>query len=173
MSEPSIRLPPEIWLRISSLLPKNDVLHLSETTTYFHYMIRPLLYHKVTLKKAPQILSTLSLLGRDKELARMVSELTLDTGNFLGSQQECLMDLNAMKHMTGLKRLALWGNICSLRDGGESMEKVFEVLHELRDLRELSIDASWNSFPEDHLSKIQHLEVVRWACIGPRCECIS
>ncbi|KAG7095735.1 hypothetical protein E1B28_006445 [Marasmius oreades] len=172
-SEPSVLLPTEIWHRISSLLSKSDVINLSESSTYFLCMIRPLFYRKINLFQNHQVITTLSLLGRDKELAGVVSELSLRANQPIAKQRRCLINLNAMKNMTGMKTLTLLGDILWNSDGDETTQ-LFEILHEMRDLKEFNVDLAWKPddipLSENQLGKIQKLEVIRWTCHGPRSE---
>src|ERR1700742_695450 len=74
-------LAPDIWYIIASLSPKCSLNNLSQTSTHFLEIFRPLLYRAVDFNwedesfKYPE--ETLKLLSADKKLAKCVQSLTI------------------------------------------------------------------------------------------------
>ncbi|KAJ8083135.1 hypothetical protein PM082_009004 [Marasmius tenuissimus] len=85
-----VHLPPEIWLRISEFSPRSDATRLCLVNHQFLSLIRPLIYHHVSLYQVGRtynpdqadswepisdpIDATLSLLARDGDLAQREKE---------------------------------------------------------------------------------------------------
>lgn len=127
-------LPPELWRLIASSISPRDSAHLALTCAHISDIVRPLLYRAVRLcigMQANSASETLTLLARDKELARCVVELTLcrdswhckeihDHGIFDSCVAPFLVNLDAIKNMTSLKHLALMGPL--FRDNNEQSE---------------------------------------------------
>ncbi|KAK1230312.1 hypothetical protein PQX77_006605 [Marasmius sp. AFHP31] len=130
-----VHLPPEIWLRISESLPRSDAARLCLANHQFLSLIRPLIYHHVSLYQIDRtydpnetdpcdaipnpIDATLSLLARDSDLAQRVSGLSLHAPSWhwepyhnLGVKS--LINLDAMRNMINLRRLELSGPIFHL-----------------------------------------------------------
>ncbi|KAK1221634.1 hypothetical protein PQX77_015549 [Marasmius sp. AFHP31] len=134
-----LRIPPEIWLKISDSLPRSDAAQLCLVNHQFLSLIRPLMYHHVSLYQvnrtcnpflasdprdtiANPIDATLSLLARDGDLAQRVSGLSLYAFSwhwmsyhkfyhFHNLAVKSLIDLDAVRNMINLRRLEISGMI--------------------------------------------------------------
>ncbi|KAK1229856.1 hypothetical protein PQX77_007074 [Marasmius sp. AFHP31] len=186
-----VHLPPEIWLRISESLPRSDAARLCLANHQFLSLIRPLIYHHVSLYQVDRIYesnqadlcdatpkpidATLSLLARDSDLAQRVSGLSLHAPSSpYNLAIKSLINLDAMRNMISLRRLELSGPIFHLgdvwvddpkvREASETSVAFCEILQGIG-LEELVVHHSPGSvigFSLEQFAELRGLKKVGW-----------
>jgi hypothetical protein len=161
----------------SSVPTRNDLAHLCITSSRLLHIVRPYLYRNVEIEASgPQCNASyvLTLLARDKPLAKRVIELTLERRPPPGHEyfpddddpqsRPSLINLDALANMVSLKHVALYGPV--FRNAHEQNEfgRVLSPRGSDISLEELTYvaDNEDEEFPADRIGDIGSLKYLYW-----------
>ncbi|KAL0563394.1 hypothetical protein V5O48_018674 [Marasmius crinis-equi] len=151
-------LPAELWYTIAGHLTQKDIVQLSHTNSRACTILRPLCYRRVFLT-ATSIDVTFALLARDESLAAVVAELSLF--GLDSEQPPLLINLAAMKNLTGLRKLEIVNDVFGTNE--KTAAAFFDAVCNLASLEELSITMASSSGYKGQLGKIIGLKTIKWS----------
>jgi hypothetical protein len=185
MAQKSHPLPPELWPSIASFLPQSSLTSLSLTCSNLLVLIRPLLFHSVSLvtgdSRCSNASETLNLLSRDKTLAASVVESKLRRSSVerfsiertvTPAQEKAVVNLvnpTAFKNLIHLRRLEITSWIWWNEDERHYLERWLENQPTIEEFSYWASYGSMSAWTSDGFQGIRRLKNLTWKSLGGPC----